>query len=84
MTFQFRSAGDPSVTPASTARTSNSCFPFLTLTLNGEAQGAKALPSTLHSNVAPGVVELNSNVAFFFLVFFFGPLSIFVSGPPAP
>ena len=59
-------------------------MPFLTLTLNGETQGPNALPSRLHSKVAPTAVELNSNTAFFFFVFFFGPLSILVSGPAPP
>src|SRR6266508_338677 len=85
LTFQLSLAGVGStVPPGSTAWTSKPCLPFLTFSVAGEAQGANASPSRLHWKVEPGSLEVNANLAFFFLVLSFGFLMIVVSGGTHP
>src|SRR5437588_6596204 len=68
-TFQSSPAAVPSVFPArSLARTAKVCSPgYILRTVCGDVQGEKPrLPSSLHSNVEPGSLDLNSKVALCF------------------
>ncbi len=93
LTFQLSLAGVGSTFPAtSLARTSKLCLPFFTFSVSGEVHAWKGPSSSLHSNVEPASVEVNSKVAVFFFVLSLGCFVIWVSGgvvspgcsPPGP
>src|SRR3954468_16997482 len=79
---QVQEAGDASVLPAaSVARTSNVWELSLSPpTLFGLVHGAKAAPSTLHSKLEPGSVEVNVNAGAATLDGSAGLPTMFVSG----
>ena len=72
-TVKVCSAGEGSTLPAgSFARTKNVCAPSVNVRASGDVQAAYAPSSTLHSNVAVGSSEVNTNGD--------GPDTIVVSG----
>ena len=72
--------------PQARARTANVCRPTLNLNLWPEVHGLNALPSMLHSKVAPAAAEANlkATLCFRFLeeTVFLGVLTSVVSGGP--
>ncbi len=81
-TVKVREAGVGSTLPAvSRARTSNVCAPCARFVYAcGDVHGANAALSRRHSNVEPGLVEVNANDGDALLVAPVGPLVIAVSG----
>src|SRR4051794_5306703 len=77
-----REAGLPSGLPTeSTARTSKVWLPRVSAgAVNGDGHAANAPPSTLHSNVEPGLLDSNAHVGVVSLVGPSGPEVIVVSG----
>ena len=84
-TLNLQTAGEESRLPvASIAVAVKECLPsFSFFALAGEVHGFAAFRSSLHSKVEPGSSEENSNLAFGFAVFRFGPLPLMVSGESA-
>ena len=74
----MRLAGWPRSPRGPTAVTLRLCFPGLTLTTNGDAQGLSRLWSSLQRNVEPGSLARNMKLAFLLVVSLFGPYVIIV------